>query len=92
MKIFIDTADLKEIKWANELGILDGVTTNPTLMYKSGNKNFEKHIKEICKICKGPVSAEVLSLNSEGMVKEAEKISKWAKNVVIKIKNLKNVP
>jgi transaldolase len=85
MKIFIDTADLSEIKWANELGILDGVTTNPTLMYKAGGKNFEQHIKEICKICKGPVSAEVLSLKTGEIVKEAEKNAKWAKNVVIKV-------
>jgi len=85
MKIFIDTADLNEIKWANDLGILDGVTTNPTLLYQAGGKDFEKHIKEICKICKGPVSAEVLSQNADEIVKEAEKISKWAKNVVIKV-------
>lgn len=85
MKFFIDTAEIEEIKWANDLGILDGVTTNPTLMYRAGGKDFEKHVKEICKICKGPVSAEVLSQTCDEIVKEAVKISKWAKNVVIKV-------
>ncbi len=84
MKFFIDTANLDAIKWAKEMGLLDGVTTNPTLLSREG-KDPEKQVKEILKICKGPVSVEVLSLDVDGMVKEAEKFAKWAKNVVIKI-------
>ncbi len=84
MKFFIDTANIDEIKQANELGLLDGVTTNPTLVSKE-KKNFEQLIEEICKIVDGPVSAEVTSLDAEGMVKEARYLSKIAPNVVIKI-------
>ncbi|MBN1226113.1 MAG: fructose-6-phosphate aldolase [Deltaproteobacteria bacterium] len=84
MKFFIDTANIGEIKQANELGLLDGVTTNPTLVSKE-KKNFEQLIEEICKIVDGPVSAEVTSLDAEGMVKEARHLSKIAPNVVIKI-------
>jgi transaldolase len=84
MKFFIDTANIDEIKQANELGLLDGVTTNPTLVSKE-KKNFEQLIEEICKIVDGPVSAEVTSLEAEGMVKEARHLSKIAPNVVIKI-------
>jgi len=84
MKFFIDTANIDEIKQANELGLLDGVTTNPTLVSKE-KKNFEQLIEEICKIVDGPVSAEVTSLDAEGMVKEARHLSKIAPNVVIKI-------
>ncbi len=84
MKFFIDTANIDEIKQANELGLLDGVTTNPTLVSKE-KKNFEQLIEEICKTVDGPVSAEVTSLEAEGMVKEARHLSKIAPNVVIKI-------
>jgi transaldolase len=84
MKFFIDTANLEEIKKANELGLLDGVTTNPTLVSKEG-RSFEELIKEICKIVNGPVSAEVISVEAEGMVKEARQLAKYADNIVVKI-------
>ncbi|HCJ65884.1 MAG TPA: fructose-6-phosphate aldolase [Elusimicrobia bacterium] len=84
MKIFVDTANLDEIKQAIALGICDGVTTNPTLISKEG-KDFKEQILEICKIVSGPISAEVVSLDFEGMLKEARIISSWAKNLVIKI-------
>ena len=84
MKFFIDTADVNEIKMANERGWVDGVTTNPTLIAKSG-RSFEDVIKEICTITKGPVSAEVISLKSDEMVKEGVALAKWADNVVVKI-------
>lgn len=84
MKFFIDTADVSEIKAANERGWVDGVTTNPSLIVKSG-RPFEDVIKEICKITKGPVSAEVISLKAEEMVKEGLALAKWADNIVVKI-------
>ncbi len=84
MKFFIDTADVNEIRQANERGWVDGVTTNPTLIAKSG-RSFEEVIKEICKITKGPVSAEVISLKADEMVKEGLALAKWADNVVVKI-------
>ena len=84
MKIFIDTAIISEIKEVNELGIIDGVTTNPTLIARSGRK-FEEVIKEITEIIDGPISAEVISLESEGMVEEALELVKIHDNIVIKI-------
>jgi len=84
MKFFIDSADINEIKQANERGWVDGVTTNPTLIAKSG-RNFEEVIKEICKLTTGPVSAEVISLKADEMVKEGIALAKWANNVVVKI-------
>jgi len=84
LKIFIDTADVEEIRKANSWGILDGVTTNPTLIYRSG-RGFGECINEIVSIVDGPISAEVVSLDSEGMAKEARKLSKLHKNIVIKI-------
>jgi len=84
MKIFIDTANIEQIKKAKEMGILDGVTTNPTLISKE-NRDFIELLKEICSIVDGPISAEVISLDYEGMVKEARSLSKIHKNIVIKI-------
>jgi transaldolase len=84
MKFFIDTANLEEIKKANELGLLDGVTTNPTLAAKEG-RDFEELIKEICKTVDGPVSAEVISLEAGAMVKEARKLARLADNIAVKI-------
>lgn len=84
MKFFIDTADVNEIRQANERGWVDGVTTNPSLIAKSG-RSFEEVIKEICKITKGPVSAEVISLKADEMVKEGIALAKWADNVVVKV-------
>ena len=84
MKIFLDTAKIDEIKEAVSWGIVDGVTTNPTLVAKAGG-NFEKTIKTILKLVKGPVSVEATAERAEGMVKEAQKFAKWGKNVVVKI-------
>jgi transaldolase len=88
MKFFIDTANLDEIKEAHAMGFLDGVTTNPSLMAKVGIQGQEaiiKHYEAICNIVDGPVSAEVLSTNYEGMVKEGETLAKIAKNIVVKV-------
>ncbi|NUQ35029.1 MAG: fructose-6-phosphate aldolase [Planctomycetaceae bacterium] len=84
MLFFIDTADVNEIREANELGILDGVTTNPSLVAKSG-RVFEDVAKEILKIVDGPVSLEVTATDKAGMLAEAEKLLAWGKNVVIKL-------
>lgn len=84
MKFFIDTADVNEIKMANDRGWVDGVTTNPTLIAKSG-RDFHEVIKEICKITTGPVSAEVISLKADEMVKEGQVLAKLADNVVVKV-------
>ena len=85
MKFFIDTANPDEIKRAYEMGVIDGVTTNPTLISKE-KKDFESLIEEICKIIKGlPISLEVLSLNSEGMIGEARRLSRMGENIVVKI-------
>ncbi|MFA5156008.1 MAG: fructose-6-phosphate aldolase [Candidatus Omnitrophota bacterium] len=84
MKIFIDTANIKEIREAASLGLIDGVTTNPTLVAKE-NRHYPELLKEICGIVSGPVSAEVISLDAGGMVNEARQLAKIAKNIVIKI-------
>ena len=84
MKFFIDTADVNEIREAHTLGLVDGVTTNPSLIAKSGRK-FKDVIKEITAIVDGPISAEVISLDAEGMVKEAKDLVKIHKNIVIKL-------
>ena len=80
MKFFIDTANIEEIKSANDLGLLDGVTTNPSLVSKEG-RDFRELIKEICDIVDGPVSAEVVSTDMEGMIKEARDLVKIADNI-----------
>jgi transaldolase len=84
MKFFIDTANIDEIKEANSMGMVDGVTTNPSLIAKEG-RDFKEIIKEICEIVNGPISAEVISINFEGMVKEARELSKIHDNIVVKI-------
>jgi transaldolase len=84
MKFFIDTASIEEIKRAKELGMVDGVTTNPSLVAKEG-REFKGLIKEIAGIVDGPVSAEVVSLDAEGMVREARELAAVADNMVIKI-------
>ncbi len=84
MKFFIDTANIDEIKKANALGMVDGVTTNPSLVAKEG-REFKGLIKEICDIVDGPVNAEVVSTDAEGMVKEARELAKLADNIVVKI-------
>ena len=84
MKFFLDTANLKEIADAAKLGIADGVTTNPSLIAKEGDVDFKEHIAAICKIVSGPVSAEVTSEDTEGMLREGRDYAKIASNVVIK--------
>ncbi len=84
MKFFIDTADVKEIREAHELGLVDGVTTNPSLIAKSGRK-FKDVIKEIVSIVDGPISAEVISLDAPGMIKEGKELAKIHKNIVVKL-------
>ncbi|MGM0369009.1 MAG: fructose-6-phosphate aldolase [Bacillota bacterium] len=85
MKFFIDTANLEEIKKAAALGVVDGVTTNPSLVAREGDVDFHTRIKEICELIDGPVSAEVISLEAEGMLAEARELAKLADNVAVKI-------
>jgi len=84
MKFFIDTANIEEIKKGVEMGMVDGVTTNPSLVAKE-SKPFEEILKEICSLVDGPVSAEVVSLEAPGMVKEAKELAKIGDNIVIKV-------
>lgn len=93
MKFFIDTANLAQIKEANELGILDGVTTNPSLMAKEGIKGNEavwKHYKDICDIVHAPVSAEVISTNFDGIIEEGKKLITIDPNIVVKVPMIKD--
>lgn len=84
MKFFIDTADINQIKDIHELGLLDGVTTNPTLISQTG-KDFETVLSEICEIVDGPVSAEVVSTQKDGILKEGRYLAKLHSNIVIKV-------
>jgi transaldolase len=84
MKFFIDTANLDEIREAGEMGLIDGVTTNPSLIAKEGDVNFEEHIAKICEMVAGDVSVEVTSLEARGMLDEGRRYAKIAGNVVIK--------
>jgi len=84
MKFFIDTANLDEIREANDMGLIDGVTTNPSLIAKENDVDFKEHIAKICEIVKGDVSAEVTSLDTEGMLREGREYAKIAPNVVVK--------
>ena len=84
MKFFIDTANVEEIRKAKDMGMIDGVTTNPSLVSKEG-REFKGLIKEICEIVDGPVSAEAVSLDAENMVREARDLAKLADNIVVKI-------
>ena len=93
MKFFIDTANLAMIQEAQDLGILDGVTTNPSLMAKegiSGNENIINHYKKICEIVDGDVSAEVISTDFDGMIKEGEALAKLHSNIVVKVPIIKD--
>ena len=88
MKFFIDTANLDQIREANDLGVLDGVTTNPSLMAKEGIKgveNCKKHYVDICNIVQGDVSAEVIATDYEGMIKEGEELAALHPNIVVKV-------
>ena len=88
MKIFLDSAEIKEIKEANDLGFLDGVTTNPSLIAKS-NRNMKEVIKDIASLVQGPISAEVIATDFDGMIKEAEELRSIAEHIVIKIPLIK---
>ena len=93
MKFFIDTANLEQIQEAKELGILDGVTTNPSLVAKEGiegRENLLKHYKKICEVVQGDVSAEVISTNFEGMIKEATELSHIDPHIVVKVPIIKD--
>jgi len=85
MKFFIDTANLEEIKTAASFGVIDGVTTNPSLVSKEGDIDFHTRIKEICEIVDGPVNAEVVSIDTDGMIEEARELAELASNVVVKV-------
>lgn len=93
MKFFIDTANLEQIKEAQELGVLDGVTTNPSLMAKEGikgEKNILKHYVDICNAVTGDVSAEVIATDFDGIIKEGEKLAKLHKQIVVKVPMIKD--
>ncbi len=93
MKFFIDTANLAQIKEANDFGILDGVTTNPSLMAKegiTGEENILKHYVDICNIVEGDVSAEVISTDFDGIIREGEALAKLHKNIVVKVPMIKD--
>ncbi len=85
MRIFLDTANIEQIREAAKLGIIDGVTTNPSLVSQEGKADYQAAIKEICSIITGPISAEVLEEEVEPMIEQARDISTWASNIVIKI-------
>jgi len=85
MRIFLDTANIDEIRQAARLGVVSGVTTNPSLVAQTGRTDLRGAIEEICAIIDGPISAEVLSLEAEAMIREAREVSSWASNVVVKI-------
>ena len=89
MKIFIDTANLKEIKEAADMGLLDGVTTNPSLVAKEGHKDFKSMLKQICEMVDGDISAEVVSVTCDAIVKEGRDLSKIHKNIVVKVPLIK---
>jgi transaldolase len=84
MKIFLDTANIDEIREINSWGILSGVTTNPSLVAKEG-KDFKETVLEICKIVDGPISAEAVSMDAEGIIKEGRELASWHPNIVVKI-------
>lgn len=85
MRIFLDTANIEQVKAAVKLGVISGVTTNPSLVSKEGTGDYESVIKKICSICTGSISAEVLAEDAPGMIKEARIKASWASNVTIKV-------
>src|SRR5438093_524187 len=91
MKFFLDTASLKEISWAAQAGLIDGVTTNPSLLAKqAGDLDPRDVLKEICSLVEGPDSAEVVAVETEGMLKEGRSLAKIADNIVVKIPMLED--
>ena len=90
MKFFIDTANINEIRDAADMGILDGVTTNPSLIAREGaGRGFKESILEICDVVRGPVSVEVVAVEKAGMLREAEEFASWSKHVVVKLPTTK---
>src|SRR5207249_10450422 len=86
MKFFLDTASLKDISWAAQAGLIDGITTNPSLLSKqAGDLDPRDVLKEICSLVDGPVSAEVVAVDTEGMLREGKELAKIADNIVVKI-------
>lgn len=85
MRLFLDTANIDHIRHGVELGVISGVTTNPSLVSREGKVNYQEQVKKICSIVPGPVSTEVLSQDASGMIAEAREIAKWADNIVVKI-------
>jgi transaldolase len=85
MRLFLDTANLTHIRYGVDLGVVSGVTTNPSLVSKEGKVDYKSLVKEICAVVPGPVSTEVLSLDADGMIAEAHEIVTWAENIAVKI-------
>src|SRR2546425_13177189 len=86
MKFFLDTASVKDISWAAQAGLIDGITTNPSLLAKqAGDLDPRDVLKEICSLVEGPVSAEVVAVDADGMVREGKELAKIADNIVVKI-------
>lgn len=85
MRLFLDTANIEHIRHGVELGVISGVTTNPTLVSREGKVDYPRLVREICSIVPGPVSAEVLSQDASGMIAEAREIARWADNIAVKI-------
>ncbi len=85
MQLFLDTANIEHIRHGVRMGVITGVTTNPSLISKEGKVDYKRHVQEICSIVPGPVSTEVVKQDAAGMVTEARQIASWAKNVVVKI-------
>jgi len=85
MRLFLDTANIEHIRHGVSLGVISGVTTNPSLVSKEGKRDYKELVKEICKIVPGEVSVEVLKQDAEGMVKQAREIATWAENIAVKI-------
>ncbi len=85
MRLFLDTANIEQIRHGVRLGVITGVTTNPSLISREGKSDYQKLVKEICSIVPGPVSTEVLSQDVQGMIAEAREIATWAENIAVKI-------
>jgi transaldolase len=85
MRLFLDTANIEHIRHGVRLGVISGVTTNPSLVSREGKVDYQKLVKEICAVVPGPVSTEVLSQDASGMITEAREIARWADNIVVKI-------
>lgn len=85
MRLFLDTANIEHIRHGVRLGVISGVTTNPSLISREGKVDYQKLVKEICSVVPGPVSTEVLSQDASGMIDEAREVARWADNIVVKI-------